>query len=32
VAAGFNVVDGRVVYRDLAALYGVPFTDLMDIL
>jgi alanine dehydrogenase len=32
VAAGFNVVDGQTVYRDLAMLYGVPLTNLMDVI
>ncbi|HUJ10967.1 MAG TPA: alanine dehydrogenase [Verrucomicrobiae bacterium] len=32
VAAGFNIVDGQVVYRNLASLYGIPLTELTDIL
>ncbi|HUI08460.1 MAG TPA: alanine dehydrogenase [Verrucomicrobiae bacterium] len=32
VAAGFNIVSGKVVYRDLATLYGVPHTNLNDAL
>jgi alanine dehydrogenase len=31
-AAGFNIVSGKVVYRDLATLYAVPHTNLNEAL
>ena len=32
VAAGFNVLAGRVVYHDLAALFATPLTNLKNVL